>query len=933
MALKGLSFKIHSINTSNKSKNNEDLKLSHKKNESDKLKELPIKSNREDPPIKKNMLLTKRKSLFDDDGDELDTKIRNQSIKNNLVNKDSDPLDAFLGIINDPNTKEPHLIKENNLMELDEDNNMDESKSYVEDKLFSADVDDLSDISDLNDETDTHLDIIEQAKQRLASKRKDLAPIDHSLVDYEPFRKDFYVCPPHLENLSKEDIDIMREELDNVRVRGQKCPAPINKWTYTGLSSQALHIIEKVLHFKVPTPIQAQAIPAIMSGRDVIGIAKTGSGKTLAFLLPLLRHVSHQRKVKKDEGPIALIMSPTRELAIQIYKNCRPFAKLMDLRAVCCYGGSAITEQIADLKRGAEIVICTPGRMLDLLCANNGRVTNLRRITYLVLDEADRMFDLGFEPQVMRIVNNIRSDKQTILFSATFPKKMEALARKILKKPIEITVGGKSVVGKDITQHVEVRNEDTKFIRTLQILGDAFAKDENAKILIFVDRQESADILFTRLLKNGYPCLSLHGGKDQEDRITTINDFKNGSCNVLVATSVAARGLDVKQLQVVINFDCPNHMEDYVHRCGRTGRAGSKGDAFTYITPMQDRYASHIKKALVASGAYIPAELEDLCKSFEQKVASGTTTYLSSGFGGKGLENLEKERNSVKKIQLSSHGVEYDMDQDEDISDLDSNAINSPEPSVIRDLDIKPKKKLKQDSIVKQSINLSTNAIEEITKSKFEETKPQEHSVESIRAPSTSSMISDSSDAISSPKTASSSPSGTKTKPNLSAALLAAKQRACLINASKMGSTNTQRPADSPSSNVQSILNRINSEIAHNLPSQQNILNLNDLKKSKGKSQDYTGEVYINDYPQKARWKVTNKEMVDKLSDMTGAAITMRGTFFPPGKEPKGSEKKLHLYLESDNPLSIEKAQREIKRLLAESTVASLESTSGRYTL
>lgn len=264
------------------------------------------------------------------------------------------------------------------------------------------------------------------------------------------------------------------------------------------------------------------------------------------------------------------------------------------------------------MKKGAEIIVCTPGRMIDLLTANSGRVTNLKRVTYLVLDEADRMFDMGFEPQVMKIVNNIRPDRQTVLFSATFPKQMDSLARKILKKPLEITVGGRSVVAAEIEQIVEVRAEDTKFNRLLEILGQFYNEDPEARTLIFVDRQEAADNLLRDLMRRGYLVMSLHGGKDQIDRDETIANFKAGIVPIVTATSVAARGLDVKQLKLVINYDAPNHMEDYVHRAGRTGRAGNKGTCVTFITPDQERYSVDIYRALKASEATIPTELEEL---------------------------------------------------------------------------------------------------------------------------------------------------------------------------------------------------------------------------------------------------------------------------------------------------------------------------------
>ena len=272
------------------------------------------------------------------------------------------------------------------------------------------------------------------------------------------------------------------------------------------------------------------------------------------------------------------------------------------------------------MKKGAEIIVCTPGRMIDLLTANSGRVTNLKRVTYLVLDEADRMFDMGFEPQVMKIVNNIRPDRQTVLFSATFPRQMDSLARKILRKPLEITVGGRSVVAAEIDQIVEVREEDTKFTRLLEILGQTYNEDPECRTLIFVDRQEAADNLLRELMRKGYLCMSLHGGKDQVDRDSTIADFKSGVVPIVIATSVAARGLDVKQLKLVINYDAPNHMEDYVHRAGRTGRAGNKGTCVTFITQEQDRYSVDIYRALKASNAAVPKELEDLANGMSFSV-------------------------------------------------------------------------------------------------------------------------------------------------------------------------------------------------------------------------------------------------------------------------------------------------------------------------
>lgn len=567
--------------------------------------------------------------------------------------EEADPLDAFMTGLVDP-MKTPRM---NGIKIL-------RSKIQQPEAMFG---DDDVDLSTVGADTD---DILAMASKR---KKKDLPTVNHTKVTYQPFRKSFYHEPLELVEMTEADVADLRLELDGIKIRGVDAPKPVQKWSQCGLGVQSLEVIQK-LGYEKPSSIQSQAIPAIMSGRDVIGVAKTGSGKTIAFLLPMFRHIKDQRPLDSLDGPVGLVLSPTRELATQIHKECKPFLKALNLRAVCAYGGAPIKDQIADLKRGAELIVCTPGRMIDLLAANSGRVTNLRRVTYVVLDEADRMFDMGFEPQVMKILANIRPDRQTVLFSATFPRQMESLARKTLSKPVEIVVGGRSVVAPEITQVVEVRPEEKKFIRLLELLGNLYAEDKNEdnRTLIFVDRQESADSLLNDLMRKGYPCMSIHGGKDQIDRDSAIDDFKKGITPILTATSVAARGLDVKELKLVVNYDAPNHLEDYVHRAGRTGRAGNTGTAVTFITPDQERYSLDIAKALRQSGQEVPEELQKLVDAFIEKVKSGKEKVSGSGFGGKGLERLDQERDAARARERKTHktGDEPD-DDDKDDKDKD----------------------------------------------------------------------------------------------------------------------------------------------------------------------------------------------------------------------------------------------------------------------
>ncbi|BFZ60206.1 pre-mRNA processing RNA-helicase [Saitoella coloradoensis] len=726
-------------------------------------------------------------------------------------------------------------------------------------------------------------DILAMAAKK--AKKKELPNIDHSAIDYEPFRKEFYVEPAELREMTEEEVDELRLELDGIKIRGVECPKPVQKWSQCGLSAAVLEAITR-LGYEKPTSIQAQAIPAIMSGRDVIGVAKTGSGKTIAFLLPMFRHIKDQRPLEASEGPIGIVMTPTRELAVQIHRECKPFLKALGLRAVCAYGGSPIKDQIADLKRGAEIIVCTPGRMIDLLGANAGRVTNLRRATYLVLDEADRMFDMGFEPQVMKIVNNVRPQRQTILFSATFPKQMEALARKILQhRPVEITVGARSVVAPEITQIVEVRDEDTKFFRTLELLGNLYNEDEDARTLIFVEKQESADLLLGDLMKRGYPCMSIHGGKDQVDRDSAILDFKNGVVPILVATSVAARGLDVKQLKLVINYDCPNHMEDYVHRVGRTGRAGNTGTAVTFITPSQDRYAVDIAKALRLSKSPIPVEVKSLADQFGEKVKAGTIKAAGSGsgFGGKGLERFDKERDMLRKMQRKVYGEE-DGEEEEGEGEEDEET----------------KKRVEAAATVSGGMPVETVA-------------------------------------------ASTNANGVVLDAPASAAGIASGAAVAGIGAAPAATADKKATKNAALDKALAAIANINSRLksAGQLRSSTAI----DPKATIAPGAllppdagEYRAILEINDFPQKARWAVTNRTNIAKVLDATGVSITTKGQLVPKGESAPVGSSKLYLLVEGESQISVEGAMKELKRLLTEGTVAAIENEgrggpTGRYSV
>ncbi|KAL9121729.1 MAG: hypothetical protein Q9187_001710 [Circinaria calcarea] len=754
--------------------------------------------------------------------------------------EEADPLDAFMTGLGDPSTAQ----NPTNSLKITK------KKAQQAEAMFG---DDEVDLKTLDADPD---DILAMASKR---KKKDLPVTNHAKMAYEPFRKSFYHEPPELSDMTEEEVADLRLQLDGIKIRGVDAPKPVQEWSQCGLGAQSFAVI-KNLGYERPSAIQTQAIPSIMSGRDVIGVAKTGSGKTIAFLLPMFRHIKDQRPLDNLDGPIGLVMTPTRELATQIHKECKPFLKALNLRAVCAYGGAPIKDQIADLKRGAEIIVCTPGRMIDLLAANSGRVTNLRRVTYVVLDEADRMFDMGFEPQVMKILANIRPDRQTVLFSATFPRQMEALARKTLSKPVEIVVGGRSVVAPEITQIVEVRSEETKFLRLLELLGNLYMDDKNEddRALIFVDRQESADSLLKDLMRKGYPCMSIHGGKDQIDRDSTIEDFKAGVVPIMIATSVAARGLDVKQLKLVVNYDAPNHLEDYVHRAGRTGRAGNIGTAVTFITEEQERYSKDIAKALRESGQEVPEDVQKLVNRFMEKVKEGKEKISGSGFGGKGLERLDQERDAARNRERKTYktGEEGEEDEKED------------------------NKKDKDDDLVAKAASV----------------------VQSASAPTPLVGV----------------PKGI----DLDGKITVHKTETPVGGTSK-------NPLDKVSQAVANIHTRLNNT---------KVLRQGVPIDNKGPDAGaFHATLEINDFPQKARWAVTNRTNVAKILEATGTSITTKGSFYAAGKEPQvGENPKLYILVEGDTEVVVTNAMRELMRLLKEGTIAAADSdarapASGRY--
>nr|XP_060636767.1 ATP-dependent RNA helicase DDX42 isoform X1 [Anolis sagrei ordinatus]XP_060636768.1 ATP-dependent RNA helicase DDX42 isoform X1 [Anolis sagrei ordinatus] len=461
-----------------------------------------------------------------------------------------------------------------------------------------------------------------------------LPPIDHSEIEYPPFEKNFHEEHEEITSLTPQQVVELRHKL-NLRVSGAAPPRPGSSFAHFGFDEQLMHQIRKS-EYTQPTPIQCQGIPVALSGRDMIGIAKTGSGKTAAFIWPMLIHIMDQKELEPGDGPIAVIVCPTRELCQQIHAECKRFGKAYNLRSVAVYGGGSMWEQAKALQEGAEIVVCTPGRLIDHV---KKKATNLQRVTYLVFDEADRMFDMGFEYQVRSVASHVRPERQTLLFSATFRKKIEKLARDILIDPIRVVQGDIGEANEDITQIVEIFASGPNKWNWLTSRLVEFTS--SGSVLLFVTKKANAEELANNLKQEGPSLGLLHGDMDQSERNKVISDFKKGAFPVLVATDVAARGLDIPSIKTVINYDVARDIDTHTHRIGRTGRAGEKGVAYTLLTHKDSNFAGDLVRNLEGANQHVSKELLDL--------AMQNAWFRKSRFkGGKG-----------KKLNIGGGGLGY----------------------------------------------------------------------------------------------------------------------------------------------------------------------------------------------------------------------------------------------------------------------------------
>ncbi|WP_394752694.1 DEAD/DEAH box helicase [Crenothrix sp.] len=396
--------------------------------------------------------------------------------------------------------------------------------------------------------------------------------------------------------------------------------------------------------YTTPTPVQQQTIPLILEGRDVLAGAQTGTGKTASFTLPLLQLLTASTKVHHSSRPVrAVILTPTRELAAQVHENVNTYGKNLSLRAEVIVGGASIIMQARNLRKGCDIIVATPGRLIDHLQQRN---VNLSQVEILVLDEADRMLDMGFLPSIRQIMSSLPKQRQSLLFSATVPNAIKTLAATVLNNPVEVAVAKQNATADNISERVYGINREDKRALLSYLIGS----NNWQQVLVFVRTKHGADRLEKQLIQDGIRSTALHGDKSQGARNKALEYFKTGKATVMVATDVAARGLDIDDLPHVVNFDLPQVPEDYVHRIGRTGRAGAKGEALSLVCPDEAHLLVEIEKILKRT---IPRVVDTGYEPVSLKVIDAPRKQPAKPNGKKDLRHTKKP--SDRNARAAAH--------------------------------------------------------------------------------------------------------------------------------------------------------------------------------------------------------------------------------------------------------------------------------------
>ncbi|KPI90669.1 putative Atp-dependent DEAD/H RNA helicase [Leptomonas seymouri] len=555
-----------------------------------------------------------------------------------------------------------------------------------------------------------------------SKKLRQLTYVNHSEMQYIPIRKDFYVVPPDMKDLTPVEMRALLRELDGAKVQGQDLPRPLRSWHATGLPDKVLEVLERH-EYRNPFAVQSLGAPALMSGRDLLVTAKTGSGKTLCYALPIIRHCADQPRCEKGEGPIGLVLVPTQELAVQVFTLLKELGDVCGLRCIASYGNTSLSDNIRQAKAGCEMMVATPGRLLDLLTVNGGKTMTLSRVSFVVVDEADRLFDSGFMEHVTAFLRNVRPDRVIGMISATMPKELRHSVMQHLHKPVIISVGGKPTPASNVEQQFLFFDEEVydaskiktempqRLVRLLALLGEEGGDGQNL-ILVFTQRKEEVDELVGQLTTLGYAnrVASLYSGMDPIDREFALEHFAPGKQFILIATAVAERGLDIPYLGLVINYRLPNHYEAYVHRIGRTGRAGRSGRAVSFFTRgKDDDIAPELVEGLERAEQHIPEELYEISEKVRTLRKSGEARYNSSFFRGYRDAKAQRftDRNQKQQMREAARAAGYEEFLSSTSSENDSD-VESDENADITAVPVQSKAQMAAEEVeVKNAVALT----------------------------------------------------------------------------------------------------------------------------------------------------------------------------------------------------------------------------------
>lgn len=465
-----------------------------------------------------------------------------------------------------------------------------------------------------------------------------------------------YVEHPDTANLSEEEVEQYRTT-KNITIKGNDVPKPITQFGELCLPGVLSEILREE-NYSEPTPIQAQGWPVALSGRDLVGVSQTGSGKTLAYMLPAIVHATNANsKTRRTQSynipsPKILVLGPTRELVQQILQVSKRFIEVSHLKGACAYGGASRIPQLRNLQR-AEICVATPGRLLDYL---ENRETSLKSCSYLVLDEADRMLDMGFEPQIREIINHIPDGRQTLMWSATWPKEIRNLAGDFLKNYIHITVGDTELVANpNIQQHIHVMQEGEKFEKFISLLN-AILETGQSKVLVFAETKRKVGYLTGLLKDEGIKAWGIHGDCTQNQRDYILNNFRVTTPSVLIATDIASRGLDISDIHHVVNYDFPTNIEDYIHRIGRTARGSACGESHSFFTPENSNVLQDLLLVLEKANQEINPDLKSLMQSTMNNFHKPQRRYVYNRSYGNYSSNYNRNREGYGDRSREGYG-------------------------------------------------------------------------------------------------------------------------------------------------------------------------------------------------------------------------------------------------------------------------------------